>query len=509
MIKYKPRILCVDDEIFNLKILEDILISCGYDVVTAQNDKDALQIINRQKVDLLLLDVIMADVDGYDLCKLIKEDDRYQHIPVVMVTALSSKEERIKSIAAGAEDFISKPFDRTELLTRIRMLLKMKELHDSLDSAYAKITVLSGFGARMAMSFEPLNFNFISTFDNIVSQIIQKPSEMSDKPEYIVVGFIDENNNWQWYQFEWFSSDLKRTWLKLNTHNDFKLTDQYGPGSNRVFYVNDADIESSKLQMFTQTMASRGVTVSNAVVFISNIFCILALNYNRDVSQYDAEVLNSLAVQSLFLKSLSSQARKTEHAFEYLVQVMARAAEANDEDTGNHIIRVGEYCALVAKELGMAEKFVGSLRLQATLHDVGKIHVHPDLLKKPEKLTVEEFAEIKNHTFYGAKILGDNPRLDLAKRMCLAHHERWDGSGYPYGLKEEQIPIEARILTIADQYDALRNNRVYKQPFDHRMTCSIIAEGDGRTQPQHFDPQILKAFKTVAPLLEEVYERKE
>ncbi|MCF6238840.1 MAG: response regulator, partial [Candidatus Marinimicrobia bacterium] len=125
MVKYKSRILCVDDERFNLKILEDILTSCGYEVVTAHNDKETLEILNKMKVDLILLDVIMPGVNGYDLCKFIKEDERYRNIPVVMLTALSSKEERIKSIASGAEDFISKPFDRTELLTRIQMLLKL------------------------------------------------------------------------------------------------------------------------------------------------------------------------------------------------------------------------------------------------------------------------------------------------------------------------------------------------------------------------------------------------
>jgi len=507
MIITKPVILCVDDEPVNLKVLEAVLVPRGYEVAAAASGQEALASINCRKVDLVLLDVMMPGMSGYDVCKRIKEDERYRDIPVVMVTALTSKEERIKGIEAGAEDFISKPFDHTELLTRIKMLLKMKNLHSSLDSAYAKITDLSGFGARMAMSFDPLNFNFVSSFDNIVNHIIRKTAEMADKPELVVVGFIDDDNTWQWYQFESCSSYLKRTWMKLGLQNDLGLIDQGDPGSNRICYYNSADLEAPKIRAFTRMMASREITVSNVVGFVSAAFCVLALNYDKEVSQYDAEVLNTIAVQSLFLKSLSSQVKETEYAFDYLVHAMARAAEVNDEDTGNHIMRVGEYCALVAKELGMPEKFTGIIRIQATLHDVGKIHISSGILKKPGALTAEEYEVMKKHTITGATILGDHVRLTLAKKAALSHHERWDGSGYPYGLKGEQIPLEGRILNIADQYDALRNARVYKPAFDHTKTYAIITEGDGRTLPHHFDPQVLRVFKETASQFEEVYER--
>jgi len=507
MNKSGPRILCVDDETSNLNILEAVLAPRGYEVLLAENGKEALEHISKQKIDVVLLDVMMPGMNGYDVCKRVKEDERYRNIPVVMVTALTSKEERIKSIEAGAEDFISKPFDHTELLTRIKMLLKMKDLHDSLDSAYAKITDLTGFGARMAMSFDPLNFNFISSFDNIVNHIIRKTAEITDKPQIVVVGFIDENNNWQWYQFETISSNLKRTWLKLNIQNDLGLEIQDNPGDTRAFYFNNAVLEGSKIRAFTRTMAFLAINVSNVVGFVSNVFCVLALNYRKEVSQYDAEVLNSIAVQSLFLKSLSSQVKETELTFDYLVYSLARAAEVNDEDTGSHILRVGEYCAIVAKELGMSEKFTDIIRLQATLHDVGKMHVHPDILKKPGKLTPEEWLVMKEHPTFGVKILGDHVRLTLAKSIALSHHERWDGGGYPHGLKGEQIPLEGRIMNIADQYDALRNTRVYKPAFDHQKTYGIITEGDGSTLPNHFDPQVLKAFRETASQFEEVYER--
>ncbi|KIH77229.1 putative two-component system response regulator [Geoalkalibacter ferrihydriticus] len=204
---------------------------------------------------------------------------------------------------------------------------------------------------------------------------------------------------------------------------------------------------------------------------------------------------------------LAQQIRDNGEAFSYTIYALARAAEANDEDTGNHVLRVGEFSAIIASQLGLDDTFVQDIHLQAILHDVGKIHSHPDIFKKPGKLTDEEFTKMKEHTYSGTMIIGTNEKLRVGRNIALTHHEKWDGSGYPRGLVGEQIPIEGRITAIADIYDALRSARSYKAPFDHVTAYKIITEGDGRTMPEHFDPAVLQAFRETGDQFEETYER--
>jgi response regulator RpfG family c-di-GMP phosphodiesterase len=197
-----------------------------------------------------------------------------------------------------------------------------------------------------------------------------------------------------------------------------------------------------------------------------------------------------------------------------IVECLARAAEYRDDDTGVHVKRVSQYVAVLAEELGLSKELTESIAIAATLHDVGKIGVPDSILLKEGKLSEGEFSIIKDHTWHGQSIIADakggskpmakhcevdsiNSKgqcsydvLRLASRIASTHHEKWDGSGYPNGLKGTDIPLEGRITAVADVFDALSSKRPYKDPFPIEKCFAILQEGRG----SHFDPAAIDAF---------------
>lgn len=234
---------------------------------------------------------------------------------------------------------------------------------------------------------------------------------------------------------------------------------------------------------------------------------LLALNYPNKATDYDGSVLVSLGVMLSSLEALSMSVRETELAFKYTIEALARACEAAEEDTGAHITRVNRYAGALAANMGLSLDLVEEISFAAQMHDVGKIKVPNAILLKEGPLDDDENRVMQLHPVYGERILGDSPRLRIAREIAISHHENWDGSGYPFGLAGDKIPLSGRIVKLADVYDALRSRRSYKNALSHQEVLTIFKEGDARVVPaKHFDPEVLATFFNIEQLFAHIYE---
>ena len=310
-ISERARILVVDDEPANLKVIREVLAN-DYRLSFAKSGELALQLIENEPPKLILLDIMMPDMSGFEVCKVLKANPKTAHIPVIFVTALSHEQDESEGFALGAVDYITKP-------------------------------------------------------------------------------------------------------------------------------------------------------ISPAIV--------------------RARVKNHLSLV---------QAEQLQLAHIDLIQRLGRAAEYKDTDTGEHIARMSRYSKVLALAYGMSEYEAEQLKQAAPMHDVGKIGIPDSVLLKPGRLNENEYEHMKQHALIGAKILENSPSplLQLAHKLALEHHEKWDGTGYPYGLKGEEISIEGRIVTIADVFDALTSKRPYKKAWSVEEALDLLKDEAGK----HFDPQLVDLF---------------
>ncbi len=190
------------------------------------------------------------------------------------------------------------------------------------------------------------------------------------------------------------------------------------------------------------------------------------------------------------------------------ISLLKKVIQLRDFESASHIERIGHCSYRLAQELGFNEEFCRDISYASQLHDIGKLALPDSLLNKQGTLTLDEFEVIKTHTVLGQKMLGASEcnTFRMACDIALCHHERWDGTGYPFGIEGVDISVASRIVMLADQYDALRSRRPYKDHFSHSKALRILTKGDGRTMPYHFDPEVLAAFKRINEQFDDIFE---
>jgi putative two-component system response regulator len=363
--KQRAHVLVVDDQADNLLILEDVL-SDYYDVHPATNGAEALEYLAAGgRADLILLDVMMPDIDGFEVCRRLKASESTRAIPVMFLTGLDRPEDEELGFSLGAEDFIHKPISPPVVRARVRTHLALSRATRALQRRNADLELL----------------------------VAERTAEISEQTRRLV---------------------------------------------------------TSKQEV----IAAQAATIT--------AFCALA--------------------------------------------------EARDNETGNHIRRTQHYVRILAETLQNHPRFCAELNedviqllfKSAPLHDVGKVATPDAILLKKGKLTPEEWVVMKQHCAYGRNAivqaenaLGgavDASFLRYAAEIAYGHHERWDGSGYPEGLAGQAIPVSARLMAVADVYDALISRRVYKAPFPHEQAIEMIVAEKG----SHFDPDVVDALLLVA-----------
>ncbi|RZI85520.1 MAG: two-component system response regulator [Rubrivivax sp.] len=350
----QPTILVVDDAPTNLNLVAGLL-NKHYRIKLASSGQKALEVAQRTPPDLILLDLMMPEMDGYEVCRRLKADERTRHIPVIFLTAMQDAQDEARGFEVGGADFIHKPMRPAVVQARVRTHLQNKAFQDH----------------------------------------------------------------------------LRHSNLSLQTALDDRL---------------------------------------------------IQLDRLRESTLY----------------------------------VMISFAEFRDQETGNHVKRTQEYIRVLATHLWtngqhgdqLNPHTIELMAKSAPLHDIGKVAIPDHILLKPGKLTAEEFEIMKTHAMKGWEMLRraahrmgeDTDFLPYAMEIARSHHEKWDGSGYPDGLAGQAVPLSARLMAVADVYDALISRRPYKEPMSHEAARQFIEQGSGA----HFDPEIVRALQATQPHLMDI-----
>lgn len=493
------NILVVDDDPVIRASLEELLRIEGHDVTDAEDGVAAMREIHATPPDLILLDLAMPGLSGESIASMLKAKEATRFIPIIVLTGENEASTQFRLLELGADEFLTKPFSRPHLLARIRSLLRAKSLNDQLLQAFRSVEAMESISMEVVRSLADDPQNPVDLLEISLGHCLSGALGHG-APTHLF--FAREHEGEEDLNFRTIGQGpdgiVGKSGGSISKRRLLRSLEPYRQVEG-AYWTVAAPAPVHQL-LWGSTPTSPGL-----VGVMEQGIWLFAGGYTRPVGVHDTRWLASVARQIKLFGTHVEQVAATEAAFVYVMESLARAAEVHDGGTGDHLRRVNGYSGLLAHALGCTDGFIRRISQSAMMHDVGKIHVSREILLKPGPLSEAEMLLVRQHPEYGAHILGDSPKIAMARDIALCHHERWDGTGYPRGMRGEEIPLSARIVSLADVYDALRTARPYKNPIPHVEALRILKEGDARMSPGPFDPLCLEAFLRLDTRLDEVH----
>ncbi len=495
------KILVVDDEEGILDVTEGYFQRKGYEVYTASNGIEALEVLNRIRIGCVFTDINMPLMDGLELAENIRKKE--STLPVVVMTGYPSLENSIQTLKNGVVDYLIKPVNLEQMELTLKRILRERELFVEnliLKEEVERQERLKQLNKELLDRVEEVNTlnrvmeDFSSTdssygiFNKVVDLGVEELKAekvffhiYSDEDRSLVKMASSDSGIEDEAIRDAFGSDLSKM------ANDFildLLSTDHNPCLISGLGNKNLDDVIHSLMVVPLKIREKIFGVASAFSFHkSKVFNEKDVYYMSFITQKAASAIENIALYENIYNNLFS----TLYAF-------VTALEVRDLYTRKHSTRVAKYAHLIAEEMGCNEEELDIISFAGSLHDIGKIGIRDDILLKPDRLTAEEYEKIKEHPVIGADIISKLGLWDQEMEIIRHHHERFDGKGYPDGLKRDQIPKLARILCVADSFDAMASDRAYRKKMDKSKVLQIIEENTG-TQ---FDPEVVKAFFAIA-----------
>lgn len=508
--KVRALALIVDDDPSIRRLCGAVLERDGWDVREADNGLAAVEFCRDQVPDSIIMDVNMPEMDGLEATRRLRASAATEGVPIVILSGNDTRTDIEAGLEAGADTYICKPFHVKDFALRVRALSRLRRVWREIQRDRAVL----GEQARALSLLANLSEALVRKDDlhDILYKVMEVTAELTSCRR-ISVMLPDPSGR--------FLTIAASVGLDAQVVENVKLA--IGESiAGRVFatgrpiVLNDQEearrvLNQNELRLFEGLpMLSMPLRASEKTVGVINLtsrfgerpFDAQELGYLSLITNYSAS-----AIQNVSARLARDRARDS------IVIALAKLAEHRDDETGKHLDRVTLFCVKLAEELRknptyarqIDEEFFENLKRAAPLHDIGKVAIPDAILLKPGKLTDAEMDVMRTHATIGAETIRslvarapDSAFLRMAEDIAIGHHEWFNGEGYPNGISGDAIPLAARILALADVYDALTTRRAYKEPYSHRKSVEIIVKESGT----HFDPGIVHAFLQVEPAFE-------